>query len=254
MTVISALSLYINATTNSDLCWNTAYMLTASEIDEFLSNIRNPTFILNSNTSFIMTQQLNETTNAPDSLGAYFTHDAGGGIVNTSNEYNIVNTNITAAAIFSNQSLVNVTYARMFIIDIPTTYQIMNVSNRMTLASSVIVVSVERNSSQSTPMNISLYFQPLDGYGPAIGAAYSCVFYDRNSMQWNESGCIKPLYNMLFNRYECSCNHLSTFALVSLSNSALCLSSSEIQWINGTCISKVDVQVRDESLNPLIYF
>lgn len=254
MTVISALSLYITATTNSDLCWNTAYMLTASEIDQFLTSIRNLTFTLNSNASFIMTQQLNQTSNTSALLGAYFTHGVGGDIVNISNEYNIINTSITAAAIFPNQSLVNVTYVRMFIIDVPTTYQIMNISNRMTVASSVIVVSVERNSSQFTPINISLYFQPLDRYESATGSAYSCVFYDRESTQWNESGCTKPLYNVLFNRYECSCNHLSTFALVSLSNSPLCLSPSEIQWINGTCISRADAQVRDELLNPLIYF
>lgn len=253
MTVINALSLYITATTYSNLCWNTVYMLTASEIEGFFTSIRNVTFVLNSNTSFIMTQQLYQTVNIPASLGAYYTHDVGGGFVNMSNEYDIINNRLTAAAIFRNQSLINVTYVRIFIIDIPTTYQIMNISSRATLASSVIVASVERTTSQSTPMNISLYFQPPDGRELEFDVKYSCVFYDQNSARWNESGCTKPLYNVFFNRYECSCNHLSTFALVSFSVSIPCLNEDEIQWINGTCLSRLDAQVKNISYYSLHY-
>ena len=63
-------------------------------------------------------------------------------------------------------------------------------------------------------MNISLYFRVLDEYKPSVSATYLCSFYDTNTLKWNESGCTIPKYNQPFDRYECSCNHLSTFALV----------------------------------------
>ena len=52
-----------------------------------------------------------------------------------------------------------------------------------------------------------------------------------------------PLFNALLNRYECSCNHLSTFALVWSPNTMFCNDDIEVLWTNGTCISKADAQV-----------
>lgn len=254
MTVISSLSLYITATTYSDLCWNLVYMLSASEIDEIISSIKNLTFTLSSNTSFIMIQPTSHFEYSTVSMGAFFVHDVGGGIIDTSYEYNFLNNNITAAAILSGESLVNVTLVRMFIIDTPTTYQNMDKSDESTLVSSVIVASVERNSSTSIPMNISLYFRVLNGDRPDIGEVYACAFYDLNSGQWNDSGCTRPVYNILLNRYECSCNHLSTFGLITVPDILFCPNPNEIKWINGTCISDAEAQVRYESLHYCICF
>jgi hypothetical protein len=191
-----------------------------------------------------MVQQPNQYPNETI-LGAFYIHDIGGGIIDKSNQSNAYNMNLTAAAIISSQSLVNVTFLNVFIIDEPTTYQNIDNLNNETLASSVIVVAVQRNSSVFIPMNISLYFQVLNEYRPTVNAIYSCSFYDTNSSQWNESGCTKPIYNSQFSRYECSCNHLSTFALVWSPNITItsCNATTQVQLDNGTCLFKPNAQV-----------
>jgi hypothetical protein len=189
-----------------------------------------------------MIQQPNQRANITI-IGASYTHDIGGVIIDSENENIISNTNLTAAAIIYYQSSVDVTSINMFIIDKPTTYENIDNSNNQTLASSVIVAAVQRNSSVFIPMNISLYFQVLNEYRPSVVAIYSCAYYDINNRQWNVSGCTIPQLNSQFNRYECSCNHLSTFALVWSSNITSCDTIIQIKWINGTCISKSDAQV-----------
>jgi len=176
-------------------------------------------------------------------LGAFYTHDVGGGIIDSSNENNTYNTFLTAAAIIDNESLIDVTFLNMFIIDTPTTYENIDNSSNKTLASSVIVVVVQRNSSMFIPMNISLYFQVLNEYRPTVDAIYSCSYYDTNNSRWNSSGCTQPQLNVQFNRYECSCNHLSTFALVWSRNIMPCDTVTGILFSNGTCIPKDVVQV-----------
>jgi hypothetical protein len=131
----------------------------------------------------------------------------------------------------------------MLIIDKPTTYENIDTSSNEILASSVIVVSVQRNSSSSSSMNISLYFQVLPDYRPSVDAIYSCSFYDLNRSRWNQSGCTTPLFNAPLNRYECSCNHLSTFALVWSPNITPCNAATELSLSNGTCVSKANAQV-----------
>jgi len=184
-------------------------------------------------------QRANVTT-----LGAFYTDDVGGGaIIDSSNGNNTYNTFLTAAAIINNQSLIGVTFLNMFIIDKPTTYENMDNASNKTLASSVIVVAVQRNISEFTSMNISLYFQVLTEYKPTVDAAYSCSFYDTNNRRWNDSGCTEPRFINQSNRYECSCNHLSTFALVWSPNITSCNIITQVPLPNGTCISRSDLQV-----------
>lgn len=240
--MISALYSYIAAVTNANIAWSSGYILSAREIDEFVSNINYSSLVLNSSTSFLTTQRLYQ--NNTSSFGAYYIHNIGGGIINAVAENNTMNASITAAAILSRRSLLNATFVRIFIIDKPTTYKNIDRSNEHALASSVIVVSVDKNSSTPTPMNISLYFQILNEYIPDVSAVvYACAFYDLSTEQWNEYGCTKPVYNILFNRYECSCNHLSTFALVWSLNKTSCNAINRLSLPNGTCVSHADAQV-----------
>jgi hypothetical protein len=164
-----------------------------------------------------MAQSISQSTNVT-TLGAFYTHNVGGQIIDSTNENNISNWNLTAGAIIHKESLAGITFVSMLIIDIPT------------------------NSSSLSLMNISLYFQVLPDYRPSVAAIYSCSFYDLNQSRWNQSGCTTPLFNAPLNRYECSCNHLSTFALV-WSPSIPCDIYTQVIWINGTCISKMDAQV-----------
>ncbi|CAF3263930.1 unnamed protein product, partial [Rotaria sp. Silwood2] len=211
--VAYALSYYFSSIANTNLSMNPNYILLPAEIEKFIDSLSNITLIINTNTSFMMVQQLSQHSNVT-TLGAAFTHDIGGGIVNTSNENNILNSNITAGAFLAYESLIDVTFLNMLIIDKPILYENIYNTSEKTLASSVIVIVRKRNNDVSTPINISLYFQVLKEYAPNHLAEYFCSFYDTMNSKWNESGCTKPRYNPTFDRYECSCNHLSTFGLV----------------------------------------
>ncbi|CAF1426055.1 unnamed protein product, partial [Rotaria sordida] len=240
--IIYALSLYLSSIANSNISSNPNYILSASEIDEYIDSLDNVTLILNTNTSFIMAQQADQIANGTV-IGGSFTHGIGGQILGVSTLNNTLNSNLTTAAFLSNESLVNVTSLNILIIDMPTTYENIDNSRDRHLASSVIVMAVKRNSSVSNPMNILLYFQVLNEYVPTVTSRYLCTYYDINGSKWNESGCTTPQYNTSFNRYECSCNHLSTFALIWSPYFVSCNSSIEVQLPNGTCISKSDGQI-----------
>jgi hypothetical protein len=240
--IADSLSSYINIITSSNTSLDPNYILSATEIDQYVGSLNNITLSINSNTSFIMAQQPDQRTNI-STLGASFTRGLGGEIVNDFNDNIIFNSDSTTAAVFNNQSFVGITSVNMFIIDQPITYENLDNSNNKTLASSVIVVAVQSNGSAFTSVNISLYFQVLDEYTPDVSAKYLCSFYDTTTAKWNESGCTTPFYNQQFNRYECSCNHLSTFALMWSPSIISCNTSTQVLLYNGTCVSKPDGQV-----------
>ena len=117
-------------------------------------------------------------------------------------------------------------------------------------------------------MNISLYFQVLNEYKPNVNATYLCSFYDTNNSKWNESGCTIPQYNQQFDRYECSCNHLTSFALIWLPqsssiNSTRTLDAQDIaslvfQSISIVCflaviIHAIVIRIRDPSMSLRAY-
>ncbi|CAF3343919.1 unnamed protein product, partial [Rotaria sp. Silwood2] len=246
--VAKTLSQYISLISNSNSTLNQTYKLTANEIDTYLANITNINLIINTTDSILVAQQLNQRGNVMV-LGASFTRGIGGQVINTANTDNITNSFSSAAAIISNQSITGVMSLNMLIIDKPTTYKDLDKSSDRFLASSVIVVALHRNDSASTPMNISLYFQVLQEYHPNRVAQYYCSFYDTTSLKWNESGCTMPENNTAFNRYECSCNHLSTFALVWSPYVTPCDTSTHVSMSNGSCLSKPNAQL--ETVNTL---
>ncbi len=139
-------------------------------------------------------------------------------MIDTLNKDSIINSNLSATAIINRQSLIEVTSLTMLIINDPFGYTNMNDSSDKRIVSSIIVAAIQRLSYTFTPINIFLYFKVLDKYLPSTDGKYRCSFFDTNTSKWNESGCTEPQYNIRFNRYECSCNHLTTFALVWLPN------------------------------------
>ncbi|CAF3699354.1 unnamed protein product [Rotaria sp. Silwood1] len=232
----------LNATLNS------TYKLTENEIDTYVSNIRNVNLTINTNDSIIIAQPVNQGGNVTI-LGASFTRGIGGQIVNGANTNDIINSNLSAAAIISNQSLTGATSLNMLIIDKPTIYKNIENSTDKTLASSVIVTTVQTNDSVLTQTNISLYFRVLNEYRPNRVAQYFCSFYNTITLKWNESGCTRPQYNPTFDRYECTCNHLSTFALLWAPYAIPCGNATHMSVSNGSCISRTEVQI--ETVNTL---
>jgi hypothetical protein len=241
--IANALSLYISSITNSNTTLNSTYVLSIDQVDTYLSRVDNVNLTINTNDSFLMAQQPNQGNNVIV-LGASFTPGIVGEVIKNNNQDNVISSPLSAAAIISNESLTGVTSLNILIIANPSAYRNIDNSSNKTLASSIIVGSVRRNNSSSTFINISLYFQVLNEFKPnSTHVDYYCSFYDTNNLRWNESGCTKPVYNSLFDRYECSCNHLTSFALIWSPNIISCNTSTQVLLSNGTCISKSDAQV-----------
>ncbi len=212
--IAEALSEYISAVTNSNTS-NSNSTLSLDAIDKYLERISDVDIAINTTVSFLVAQRPNQGNTIV--LGASFNHGTGGELINNGNKESITNTPVSAAAIVRREDLTRVTSLNMLIIDQPTAFRNIDNSTNRTLASSIIIVSVNRISP--APINISLYFQVWNESRPNISdPVYFCSFYDSNSSQWNDSGCTPPQYNASLNRFECSCNHSTSFALLWLPN------------------------------------
>jgi len=217
-TTAEALTTYFGSISSSNVTSTSNNTLTIDEIDSIIDNLNGTSFVGNSSSSYIIIQPVRQENKLV--LGASTSGSGNGTIVDTSNRESITNSIISTAAIISNESLTGVTYISMLIIDNPIQYRRIDNTSNKTLASSIIVAAVQRdpNITQQS-INISLFFQVLNDSKPnTTNVDYYCSFYDTHSSQWNESGCTKPNYNQQWNRYECSCNHLTSFALIWLPN------------------------------------
>ncbi len=233
------LSLYINSITKTNV-GNSEDDLEPKLVDEILGKL-NSSLTISTSESFIMAQQIDQGRNL-SVLGASFKRGSGGDIVsNTKDQMN--DSSILVGATVNDRSLVGVKSLNILIIDKPIAYEKLGDWNHTKLASSVIVLTVERNPSLSNSTNVALYFQVLDEYKPNYNANYSCSYYDTKILKWNDAPCAVPYYNSTFKRYECSCNHLSTYALVWSRNITSCNSYTEIPQSDGTCKSKMKAQV-----------
>ena len=185
-----------------------------SRIDEVVDGLGNTSIIAASNSSFLISQPVNQNTGT-FLVGAAFTGGSGGGsIINVNRTTGVINSSVTAAATVSNQTLSGVTSIGMYIISQPVLYENIDNSSDKSLVSSVIVASVQRNNP--APISIELFFKVLPEYAPPSGVdgSFQCSFYDNNTSSWKESGCSLPTYNPTFQRYECNCNHTTSFALI----------------------------------------
>ena len=228
--VASALSLYIEATTNQNGSSNSNTTLSPNRIDNIVSQLNATNIALSTDTSFLMAQEVNQSGNVIV-LGASFSSNSGGKIVYSNNTNSVINSSISAAAIISNNSLSGLTALNMLIIDQPTTYRNISSSTNHTLVSSVIVVSPRRNDS-SSKIDISLYFKVVSGYDTQDSSEYLCSYYDNNTLNWNNYGCTAPTYNPTYHRYECNCNHTTSFGLIWLPAAALASSGQSLRAVD----------------------
>ncbi|CAF0777847.1 unnamed protein product [Adineta ricciae] len=212
------ISLYISSTTNSTTVRNNTCVLTPSEIDDALYNRTSTNLLINSYTSLVMIQQPNRDDGV-FILGASFNRGIGGDIVDTRNKENVTRSNISAAAIVNRESLVGVTSLQVIIIDKPTDYEHADNKTNKTVLSSVIIVNLERSRSSVTPLQISLYFNPLEEYQHNGSGTHLCSYLNTTTSTWSETGCSSAQFSEEHNRYECTCNHTTSFALVWLPTS-----------------------------------
>ena len=79
----------------------------------------------------------------------------------------------------------------------------------------MITVSVQKENKSS--INITLFFQVLYNDSSRINGVngnYLCSYLDTNTSEWKQFGCYETRYDELYDRYECTCTHLTTFALI----------------------------------------
>ncbi len=203
-------------------------VLTPSEIDDIIGQL-NANVVLNAENSFIMASSPNQDNDTV--IGVSFQTDFGGQLIRSSNQRNIINSKISAAAIINPDSLIGATYLSMLVVDKPTYYHRLTSTMNKRIVSSIIVAKVQRNKSPSNRMNISLYFTQQSEYilNDTSTGYFTCSYYDTKTLNWDESGCTSPIYNFMYNRYECSCNHLTTFALLFTIDPSLSTSHSTHQ-------------------------
>ncbi|CAF5168322.1 unnamed protein product, partial [Rotaria magnacalcarata] len=103
-----ALSVYISAVANTNQTANQNNLLTVTEIDNYVNNMTNVNESINNTDSILFAKQPDQGNNVVI-LGASFTTDVGGEIIDSSNIDSVNRPNITAAAVVDNQSLVGVT-------------------------------------------------------------------------------------------------------------------------------------------------
>ncbi|CAF0954256.1 unnamed protein product [Adineta steineri] len=211
----NALILYFSSIENT----NTTNILGVDQVDRYLSSL-NINLDITSNSSFIMAK-LPHQPNDLIILGASFTRGTGGKVIDTQSFNELTSSQLSAAATVSNESLSDVQSLNMIIIDNPSAYTNIDNSTDKKLVSSIIVTNVHRNNISFSTMNISLYFRNVLEPELDVNDNYICSFYDTNTFKWNDSGCSKAQYNKDLNRHECSCNHLTSFALVWLPKQSL---------------------------------
>lgn len=129
------------------------------------------------------------------------------------NRTRLNDSSLTTAIVFNEQTIEQMTGMRVMILDDPQMYRNLNLSDNTYLASSVIVANVTIVGSQS-PINVSLYFQILNHTKLNKSGDYVCSFLNTTTYAWDQSGCTPAIHNKTYDRYECTCNHLTTFALI----------------------------------------
>ena len=213
-TIISqALTTYFSSISSSNVTLTSNNTLTLSEIDYLIGKFTNISFVGSTSSSFLIVQPIFQSSYMIQ--GASFVRNQGGQLINNLNQNNITNSLISAAAVINNASLSGFTYLSMVIIDNPSAFYYVNSSSNKTLASSIIVASLKGNSFLNASIDISLSFMLLNNSIPNLNTtSYYCSFYNTNNSEWSESECTAPTYNSLYNRLDCSCNHLTSFALL----------------------------------------
>ncbi len=147
-------------------------------------------------------------------IGASFEINIGPIVIDTTNRVNVTDSPLSAAGIVNLTGQCNVTTFNMLVINNPTTYQNIDNSTNSTLVSSIVIAKVSQAGYTVKNILINLYLKVLPSSKLTDNGTYLCAFYDTINLQWNTSGCTTPIYNALYKRYECNCNHLTSFALI----------------------------------------
>ncbi|CAF4229928.1 unnamed protein product, partial [Adineta steineri] len=184
--------------------------LTPDEVDRIVDGLTNIT-ITNSNTALIMAVPVKDGNSTV--VGGALTRGTNNTIIIDTTKPTVLNSYFVAAAVINDESINNTASINILILGDPKAYENLDLSNNQTVVSSVIVANVKKIDNRSK-FYITLHFQVVKNRDLHIHGDYMCSFFDNNTSKWNQSGCTSPLYDDQFERYNCICNHLTTFALL----------------------------------------
>jgi hypothetical protein len=233
--IASALISYFNQTAPTEI-------VTPEDIEYAVSRL-NISVNSSINNGFIMSQPPSANVNNIP-VGAIFLSQSGGEIVGQQSQGFDTNTNISVGGVYSFNSYSGIDFLRMLLIDSPNEYRNVTDTQNRTLGSSVVVANVQTNTMQPpSQMNISLYYRIRQDFvsGSIDNINVYCSFYDTDTKSWNDTGCSMPIYNALWDRYECSCNHLTSFALLWLPKTSSSNNSLDAQDIASLVFQSVSI-------------
>jgi hypothetical protein len=148
-----------------------------------------------------------------ETIGAYFISRSGGALIFKANRSDSLYESFSAAAVFDEDSLKNISNLNLFLLERPSDTRLFNDSKNRTVVSPVIIASPQIINNSSA--NITLYFtNEAQELANKNNNEFFCVYFDTNTSSWNNSGCTKPKYNDNHKRYECNCSHLTSFGLM----------------------------------------
>ncbi|CAF3739812.1 unnamed protein product [Rotaria socialis] len=209
-----ALSLYINSITNSNISSNSNNTLSINEINTLVGSLNGNYAALNDTGSVLIITKPGDTDVQVKVIGVSYQENMGGTIVNVQNRDNVTSSNVSTAGIVTLSSLFYAASFNMFIINDPTPFENADNTSNRTISSSIVMSTIETMHNNRPAIDITLYFQVVKPPTTNGDVTYSCAFYDKNTSQWSESGCSPAIYNKRLDRYECNCDHLTSFALV----------------------------------------
>lgn len=243
--IAQILSTYIDSMTSLSIAAPNHIILSAMEMDQMISRFSNISLDISTSTSLLMVQSPNSVNRNTTILGGVFNRKKSGQIMDGDSRNRLLNSNVSVAAFFSNSALIDVKSINILIIDKLSYYETLDQTDGQRLVSSIVIANLQRNNTNNTKASISLMFQILNEYNNLFtGGSYRCSFYNHKNLKWDDTVCSLPFYNAANDRYECTCDHLSTFALIW--SPRVCRNLSETQGLNGTCILKTMAQVIDE--------
>ncbi|CAF3860870.1 unnamed protein product [Adineta steineri] len=219
-----ALQSYLNIITNSTVPSNSNNTLSIGQINQVLGSLTSDNYTnANGNSIILLTQPGTNLTNKTI-IGISYAPIRNDTIVNTANKDNVTDRIQQVIGIMELGSLNGATSFNMLLINNPSSFQNQDNSSSAIQVVSSIVIATVNTANYVNNLNIGLYFQVLQFYG---AGTHMCAFYNTTTSQWDNAGCSPAVYNPMFNRYECNCNHLTSFALIWLPPSS---NSIDSQW------------------------
>lgn len=228
--LIDFLTLANNLTTES----NISKLLTPKEIDDFVSRINSAISIGDNRSVVVVAQPVKQ--DGVWIIGGYLQEGTNERLVNNRTKQHVLNSRFTAGAILQFDDATVIDFLSILILGRPEPYRNLARTTNQTLVSPVLIMSAKKDGSLY-PSNIDLYFQLLPDVERDKLDRYQCSFYNSSTLMWEQTGCSPVRYNVEQKRYECSCNHQTTFALLFVPDlpSSSSLGAQEITSL--TCLS-----------------